>query len=112
MFLAGLATLACPRQASADDREPPANVTKCDSIEQLEEAYPRSRFTKLSPDETTAFINKFPDLANERVLFYAVLFPKDPNIMVIHSYTINGCWAGAMKLPVDAFELVIHGGEI
>jgi hypothetical protein len=100
------------RPSYADDPQPPANVSRCDSIEQLEEAYPNSHFTKLSPDETTAFINKFPDPANKMVVFFAVPFPKDPRIMVIHGYTINGCWVGAMQLPVDAFEQIIRGGEI
>jgi hypothetical protein len=45
LFFAGLLALAYPRPANADDREPPANITKCDSIEELEEAYPNSHFT-------------------------------------------------------------------
>lgn len=98
--------------ALADDREPPPNVIRCDSIEQLKEDYPDSHFTKLSPDETTAFMNKFPDPANEMFVFYAVPFPPDPHLMVIHGYTIKGCWAGATQIPADEFEKVIHGGEI
>jgi hypothetical protein len=46
------------------------------------------------------------------VVFYAVPFPKDPHIEVVHGYTINGCWAGAMQLPADVFEEIIHGGAI
>lgn len=98
--------------ALAADREPPASVTRCDSIEQLQEDYPDAHFTKLSPDETTAFMNKFHDPANEMVIFYSVPFPPDPHFTVIHGYTIKGCWAGATQIPADEFEKVIHGGEI
>ena len=112
ILLSGAFTLVNSRQAHADDREPPANVTRCDSIEQLEEDYPKSHFTKPSPDETTAFINKYPDPANKMVIFYVVPYPKDPHVAVVHGYTINGCWAGAWQLPADAFEQVIHSGAL
>jgi hypothetical protein len=98
--------------AHADDREPPPNVARCDSIQQLEEEYPDSHFTKLSPAETTAMLNAAPDPSNEMVVFYSVPFPKDPSVTVVHAYSANGCWLGAVQLPADKFEQIIHGDTL
>ena len=52
------------------------------------------------------------DPSNEMVIFYSVPFPKDPAYTVVHAYSVKGCWLGAVQLPSDKFEKIIHGDTL
>lgn len=96
--------------AHADEPQTPPGVERCDSIEQLEEQYPQSTFTKLSPEEIKRVLDKMGSPEGAPVeTAYSVPFPPDPHMVVLHAYNAKGCWIGAAQMPYDAFEHLVRG---
>lgn len=106
-----LAFLSPGAHAAAHGDESPVDH-KCYSIEELKEAYPKSVFTKLSPSETTAWLNHVPDPANAIVVIYSVLFPKDHLFTNVFGYDISGCYQGAVQLHTIEFMQITGGASL